>query len=235
MAQNNNTFLSLTDLISGQNWNKGLPVTLVIPRLQRPYAQGRQEVEHIRKAFLKEIFEALSNGRNLKLNFIYGTLKENGDFEVLDGQQRLTTLFLLYTYIHIHEKDEFPDCLRNNGKVALRYETRQTTQKFIEKLTTQKELLSQKEGDNNTPSAYLKNQIWFTEALRLDPSVQGMIVMLDAIHEQYEQYKQNNPKSDLNSNLEKFSCAAIRELQSYRRALHQDECTWTSAHFIREV
>lgn len=210
MAQNNNTFLSLTNLISGQNWNKGLPVTLVIPRLQRPYAQGRQEVEHIRKAFLKEIFEALSQGRDLKLNFIYGTLKKNGDFEVLDGQQRLTTLFLLYTYIHIREKDKFPDCLKNNGKVALRYETRQTTQKFIEKLTTLTKSTIQKEGDNNTPSTYLKNQIWFTEALRLDSSVQGMIVMLDAIHEQYEQYKQNNPKSDLNSNLEKLHFLALQ-------------------------
>lgn len=216
MAQNNNTFLSLTDFISGKKWNNDSPVTLVIPRLQRPYAQGRQEVEHIRKAFLKEIFEALSQGRDLKLNFIYGTLKKNGDFEVLDGQQRLTTLFLLYTYIHIREK-KFLDCLKNNGKVALRYETRQTTQKFIEKLTTQKELtiqkelLSQKEGDNNTPSAYLKKQIWFTEALRLDSSVQGMTVMLDAIHEQYEQYKQNNPNSHhLNDNLEKLRFLALQ-------------------------
>lgn len=210
MAQNNNDFLSLTDLISGKKWNNDSPVTLVIPRLQRPYAQGRQEVEHIRKSFLKEIFEALSQGRDLKLNFIYGTLKKNGDFEVLDGQQRLTTLFLLYTYIHIHEKRKYPDCLRNNGKVALRYETRQTTQKFIEKLTELEiltELSTQKEGDNNTPSAYLKKQIWFTEALRLDSSVQGMIVMLDAIH---EQYKQNNPKIDLNSNLEKLHFLALQ-------------------------
>lgn len=214
MTQNNNTFLSLTDLISGKNWNNGSPVTLVIPRLQRPYAQGRQEVEHIRKAFIKEIFEALSHGSDLKLNFIYGTLKENGEFEVLDGQQRLTTLFLLYTYIHIREKKELPNCLKNNEKVALRYETRQTTQKFIEKLTeleTLSELTTQKEGDNNTPSAYLKKQIWFTEALRLDSSVQGMIVMLDAIHEQYEQYKQNNQNSNsLNGNLKNLHFLALR-------------------------
>lgn len=214
MTQNNNTFLSLTDLISGKNWNNGSPVTLVIPRLQRPYAQGRQEVEHIRKAFIKEIFEALSHGSDLKLNFIYGTLKENGDFEVLDGQQRLTTLFLLYTYIHIREKKELPNCLKNNEKVALRYETRQTTQKFIEKLTeleTLSELTTQKEGDNNTPSAYLKKQIWFTEALRLDSSVQGMIVMLDAIHEQYEQYKQNNQNSNsLNGNLKNLHFLALQ-------------------------
>lgn len=209
MTQNNNNFLSLTDLISGEKWNKGSAVTLVIPRLQRPYAQGRQEVEHIRKAFIKEIFEALSQGSALKLNFIYGTLEENGDFEVLDGQQRLTTLFLLYTYIHIREGvEEFPDCLKNDGEVALRYKTRQTTQKFIEKLT---ELTTLTEGDKNTPSAYLKKQIWFTEALRLDSSVQGMIVMLDAIHEQYEQYKQNNQNSNpLNGNLKNLHFLALQ-------------------------
>ena len=79
---------------------------IVIPRMQRDYAQGRktQDAKRIRTEFIKEIFDALikfaanDNTTPLDLNFIYGNV-ENDIFYPIDGQQRLTTLYLLYWYL----------------------------------------------------------------------------------------------------------------------------------------
>lgn len=71
---------------------------ILIPMIQRPYAQGRKSQQSIRNKFLQDIFNALEDNstKKLELNFIYGTFVEegkDGSFELLDGQQRLTTLF----------------------------------------------------------------------------------------------------------------------------------------------
>ena len=78
---------------------------VLIPMIQRPYAQGRKSQEGVRKKFLNDIFTVLCDkeARHLELNFLYGTFVTlDGDknvFELLDGQQRMTTLFLLHWYL----------------------------------------------------------------------------------------------------------------------------------------
>ena len=74
---------------------------IVIPPLQRDYAQGRENdsaIEQIRNSLIEELFDSLVNNKKLVLNFIYGE-KEEGRFIPIDGQQRLTTLFLLHWYV----------------------------------------------------------------------------------------------------------------------------------------
>ena len=64
-----------------------------IPLIQRDYAQGRpsKKITSIREKFIKDIYR-------LNLDFVYGAT--NGKrFIPLDGQQRLTTLFLLHLYL----------------------------------------------------------------------------------------------------------------------------------------
>ena len=91
-----------------------------IPMIQRDYAQGRKSFHSERhgnknalnetgEKFINELFEALINTsqtEEMELDFVYGSIKElqNGNqklnyFYPLDGQQRLTTLFLLYWFI----------------------------------------------------------------------------------------------------------------------------------------
>ena len=76
-----------------------------IPIIQRDYAQGRidPKVSEIREGFLSALVEALKTSDNsnpLILDFIYGsTINNNSLFIPLDGQQRLTTLFLLHWYL----------------------------------------------------------------------------------------------------------------------------------------
>lgn len=66
-----------------------------IPILQRDYAQGREENTSICENFLKTLKNSILHDKTINLDFIYGNV-DNGVFLPLDGQQRLTTLFLLH-------------------------------------------------------------------------------------------------------------------------------------------
>lgn len=72
---------------------------IIIPIIQRDYAQGRNTatIKRVRKNFLNALFNAVTE-KPITLDFIYGDLNEQGILTPLDGQQRLTTLFLLYWY-----------------------------------------------------------------------------------------------------------------------------------------
>ena len=76
---------------------------IVIPALQRDYAQGRDNTEaaNIRKLFISSILDAVFSNKELSLDFTYGDSlnKDPLRYYPVDGQQRLTTLFLVYAYV----------------------------------------------------------------------------------------------------------------------------------------
>ena len=103
---------------------------VIIPIIQRDYAQGRASAVIIRSRFLQVLYEALAEGRKTTLDFIYGNV-ENGSLIPLDGQQRLTTLFLLHYYIAQHEnipEDEW------KFMFGFSYETRASSREFCKHL-----------------------------------------------------------------------------------------------------
>ena len=72
-----------------------------VPIIQRDYAQGRQDdhAKMVRSNLLNDIKLAISGKTQpLDLNFVYGKAEEN-KFIPIDGQQRLTTLFLLHLFL----------------------------------------------------------------------------------------------------------------------------------------
>ena len=87
---------------------------ILIPRIQRPYAQGRlrERETKIRNQFLGQIFSHLCEGTVMDMNFVYGSVKETEKgvytMELLDGQQRFTTLFLLHWFL-LNKEDRFDD------------------------------------------------------------------------------------------------------------------------------
>ena len=92
---------SFMDLFSGEVETKNGEVRIekiIIPIIQRDYAQGRRgfEVDRVRSRFLDSLYKALTE-TPITLDFVYGNI-ENGILTPLDGQQRLTTLFLLHWY-----------------------------------------------------------------------------------------------------------------------------------------
>ena len=72
---------------------------IVVPILQRDYAQGRSGYENLREKFLSSILYALEHKQQLKLDFVYGSSDLSGRFNPLDGQQRLTTLWLVHWFL----------------------------------------------------------------------------------------------------------------------------------------
>ena len=73
-----------------------------IPAIQRDYVQGRGftiDEQDKREAFVTKLINAISRETNkpCHLEFIYGSINATShNFIPLDGQQRLTTLFILH-------------------------------------------------------------------------------------------------------------------------------------------
>lgn len=153
-----------------------------IPIIQRDYVQGldNQKTKDIRDKFLHQLFSTLHERKPILLDFIYGTTNEVGDFSPLDGQQRLTTLYLLHWYAAMREGK----MNEHHGQFKkFSYETRQHSKRFFELLTTI-ESLDFKQG---SITDQIKNEGRFFERWLLDPTVKSALSMLDAIHSNYKQ------------------------------------------------
>ena len=149
-----------------------------IPIFQRDYAQGRNDhmTDKIRKNFVSSLIEALDKNIPIELDFIYGREVDN-TITLIDGQQRLTTLFLLHWYIsqRIGKIDAF-----NNIKFS--YATRDYAKDFTAKLTTGEDFKI--DFTQATLSTELKDKNWFYDDWQHDPTVSGMLNTLDEIHKQ---------------------------------------------------
>ena len=145
-----------------------------IPIIQRDYAQGRKDAATIRDKFLDEIFNRLDNNENLFLDFVYGSI-EDDKFIPIDGQQRLTTLFLLHLYF---AKKENKECEYLKG---FTYETRSSSREFCEKL-----VVEDLDFTKDKISPDIKDCSWFMPFWENDPTVKSMLVMLDAIHDKFK-------------------------------------------------
>ncbi len=162
--------------------NESLPLSKIeIPMIQRDYAQGRksQEVDRIRKRFLSSIYTALTENKPLKLDFVYGDIDDNKVLTPLDGQQRLTTLFLLHWYIARHEDVE---ASKMEFLHHFSYETRFSARTFCQHLV------------DYTPDFAVENlsediidQSWMPLDWKNDPTINAMLNMLDDIHKMFNE------------------------------------------------
>ena len=147
---------------------------IIIPRIQRDYAQGRSD-EHstiVRLNLLRDIKVSYeSNDQPLDLGFVYGKT-EDGKFYPVDGQQRLTTLFLIHVYAFYNDSTKTDILLRFS------YEARTTTRDFFEVLVKNRfDVFS----SVDKPSQFIKDQAWFIDSWQYDPSVESALNMLDDI------------------------------------------------------
>lgn len=151
-------------------WNFIQQNTIEIPIIQRDYAQGRVGKEHLRASFLKELKEAFDKKQLLKLDFVYGSV-ENDLLQPLDGQQRLTTLWLLHWYIALKAEKlkEESEKLKNFS-----YETRISSREFCKKLC---EADFTQFIDGNIVD-FITQQTWFYSSWKQDPTIQAMLSML---------------------------------------------------------
>lgn len=151
---------------------------ITIPIIQRAYTQGGRsgdpKIEIKGEKFLTRLIEAL-NGKPILLDFVYGSNQKNKVFP-LDGQQRLTTLFLLHWYIS-QKEDKLDESAKNILK-KFSYETRQSSRYFCEHLCNYK-IDSSKRKDKLSDT--IKNNKWFMISWLDDPSIRSMFDMLNKI------------------------------------------------------
>ncbi len=170
-----------------------------IPKIQRDYAFGRLEddVNEKREKFIGILVDYIVNKKALHLDFVYGILNQ-GTFIPLDGQQRITTLWLIELYlmkktneVNINRLDKFT------------YETRVSSKEFGKKLIEEWILPE----DNNIESS-IHNSNWFFNAWKYDPTISSMITVLEEIHKKFKDIKEEN----LNTNNITFSFLEVSKL-----------------------
>ena len=153
-------------------------ISFEIPIIQSDYAQGRSDErsKEIRKTFLGSLIAAVENypQKNIELDFIYGKRNKNKVY-LLDGQQRITTLYLLHWYLA--QRLQKPSLLKD---VALSYRVRQYADEFTQKISDESTRI---DFSSSIPSVAVCDCSWFFEAWKHDPTVSGMLNTLDTIHE----------------------------------------------------
>lgn len=159
-------------------WNLVKEKNIVIPIIQRDYAQGRSGQEYLRERFLKQLFQSLERKDALVLDFVYGSY-ENNILYPLDGQQRLTTLWLLHWYLSLCTGPLEAD---QEVLTHFSYATRISSRTFCEKLCSIKYEYNRKTGAEYNKEenivAFIRNQHWFYTSNEQDPTIQSMLRML---------------------------------------------------------
>ena len=163
---------------------------VVIPMVQRDYAQGRttDDVTRVRNRFLDAIKSYLVKSEDdndvMKMDFIYGeteqvrsTTTANKQEKIivtpLDGQQRLTTLYLLHWYA---AKKGVVEASNYEFLNNFTYDIRPSSRDFCSHLLQYVPDWSLSFHDQ------LVDQNWFMGEWLNDPTVIGMLVMLDSIN-----------------------------------------------------
>lgn len=153
-----------------------------IPILQRDYVQGRVGEENVRNSFLFKLYEFLTNNYHKKLNldFIFG-YQENQIFFPIDGQQRITTLWLLHLYLYgkkinmsVDEKNYIQKLLCKFSYTTRRISA-EICQLFVDEIINYE----------NQPEQVLANRMIYRGQATFDPTVKSMVKMLNAIHEKF--------------------------------------------------
>lgn len=152
---------------------------ILVPMIQRDYAQGRSDKKatDVRKNLLNDIF----SGNEVHFDLVFGSVErrivdgaEKRCFIPIDGQQRLTTLFLLYLYgqrqLSLYQELDLS---------KFTYDTRRAASDFCKSITREEWII--KEG--KSVSEEIKDASWFMDYWAKDPTVDGMLNMMDAIHE----------------------------------------------------
>lgn len=166
---------------------------VVIPMVQRDYAQGRTsiEVNRVRNRFLTAIKNYLlqpdSNYEVMKMDFVYGETEniwsktETNKLEKiivtpLDGQQRLTTLFLLHWYAakkSLIHKDDYAFLEH------FTYDIRPSSRDFCV------HLLAFAPSFSSSIKEQIIDQYWFMGDWHNDPTILSMLTMLDSINDKF--------------------------------------------------
>ena len=135
-----------------------------VPSYQRGYRWTERQV----KDLLEDIAEFQQNAEEKPAESFYClqpvvVKKKGGEWELVDGQQRLTTLYIILRYLNRHKADQSQQCY------SLRFETRPDSQCFLQQIDPARA------ADNidfyHISQAWETVQAWFKERPGIDNAV----------------------------------------------------------------
>ncbi|MBQ0088266.1 MAG: DUF262 domain-containing protein [Prevotellaceae bacterium] len=175
---------SLADLFGGDT-------KIIIPDLQRDYCWGNNAVvdrkttktKDLVSDFVKNIIELYEEKAesSLTMGLVYGYEQPHAHIQICDGQQRLTTLFLLLGYINNKCKGIFDDYIiseqerEDDFEPHLQYAIRESTLYFLSDLSRNVFI------NRNTEVRDIKLSNWYFNEYDHDASIQSMISALETI------------------------------------------------------
>lgn len=166
--------------------------SIIIPKVQRDYAYGRQEkkVQDVLDGMLTNIIEAVRNDSNIILDFVYGGTyvhksNKKAGLIPLDGQQRLTTLFLLHFYASLLGDEDGNPIEQKDVEILtkFRYETRQSATEFCTNLirNIRPNLIKNYKPENKNIKALIVDDALYLSTYDSDPTIISMLNVLDKI------------------------------------------------------
>lgn len=166
----------LQDLFSKDN-------KIIIPDLQRDYCWGTtndKEGINLVERFIDNLMK--NKDKELNLGLLYGYEAPLGHIQLCDGQQRITTLFLLLGMINKKSNDTFRRYLISEKEESddwepyLQYSIRESSLYFLSDLTRFFFI-----ENKNLSVSDIKMQPWYFKDYDLDPSIQSMIAAMEII------------------------------------------------------
>lgn len=172
---------SLKDFFSGENEK------IIIPDLQRDYCWGNpystDSKESLVDSFLDSLFK-LDVEKDITMGLIYGYYDElkHYQLQLCDGQQRLTTLFLILGVLNRFTDNRYRELLISNFELHeddkephLLYGIRESSLYFLSDLTTCYFL------EKQLPNNEIENQYWFLNSYKQDPTILCILRALNTI------------------------------------------------------
>ncbi len=190
---------SLQSLFSGDNRK------ILIPDLQRDYCwaevKNKEDVSLVR-AFIDSLIDYFDNrkeGEEMNLGLIYAYEEPDDFVHLCDGQQRLTTLYLLIGVLYRRTGIEFlKNCLMSDYEFIeddhegyLQYAIRDTSLFFLNDLVyhyfIEKEEAELKKG-KDTDSYYGFISVWFFDRYKNDKTINNICTAIHQIEKKLDEY-----------------------------------------------
>lgn len=186
---NNGQNYSLNEIFSGDN-NK-----VIIPDLQRDYCWGnkidKSNDETRVEALMDSIF-TLNKEEDITMGIIYGYYDKKlipYHLQLCDGQQRLTTLFLLIGVLNRLLDNKFKNILISNFELDqddqephLIYSIRESSVYFLSDLTIHYFL------DISKSIEEIEKETWFLNSYHTDPTIKSILKALASITNKIDNY-----------------------------------------------
>lgn len=197
MSSNNNHFESGMMYRLGRLLDSD--VKIIIPDLQRDYCWGTTLSDKgvsLAKQFTLDMREQfMSKSKDLSIGLLYGYEVPVGHLQLCDGQQRITTLYLLLGLLNRKTKT-LQDRLLSQREMDefqepyLQYSIRESTLYFMNDLVSE---FFCDEDESIKDVADIHNQSWYFEEYDQDPSIISMMQALTDLEKIINELKGDNP------------------------------------------